>query len=270
MNSHDSELERFAAAKVQRRELCKWFDELPLGRSLQTFEANHLRAVLFRLYGTVAVQLGKIGELDIMDGCNAPTRILLDLEHNKNASNVNGRPDELPFESKSVDVAILPHTLDFAESPHQILREVHRVLCGEGHVVITGFNPISVWGLRHLVSKRRQRIPWNANFLALSRIKDWLALLGFEFTQGKMMYYRPPLQNTKIMQRLAFLDNFGDRWLPLTAAVYMVVAKKRVVGMTPIQPKWEQKNVAVAGFNSQPAARVIYPHIPHWRLHRDG
>ena len=60
---------------------------------------------------------------------------------------INGY-EELPFATHSIDLVVMPHILEFAEDPHQVLREVERVLVPEGHVVITGFNPASLWGLR--------------------------------------------------------------------------------------------------------------------------
>ena len=251
-----------------RQRVSDWFD-MPLGRSLQALEANQLRNILPTLYGTVAVQLGQVGKLDLMDACVAPTRILLDVVSSECNCFVRGQSEALPFDTRSVDVAILPHTLDFAVDLHQILREVQRVLSPEGHVVILGFNPLSLWGLWHLARKRRSRVPWCANFVSQSRIKDWLGLLDLELTHVSTLYHRPPLQNADVRDRLYFLDKLGGRWWPGTAAVYMLVAKKRVVGMTALQPDWERKKKLISGL-TQPAARVIYPRIPQWRLHRDG
>jgi len=53
----------------------------------------------------------------------------------------------LPFAAASIDLVLLPHVLEFASNPHQVLREVERVLVPEGQVVIAGFNPISLFGL---------------------------------------------------------------------------------------------------------------------------
>ncbi len=246
------------SCSMQRSQLCQWFDS-PLGRSLQAHEAHHLRTMLPNLYGTVAAQLGRIGELDLMDACIAPTRILLDDHGGPGSCRVRSTPEELPLDTKSTDVMILPHTLDFCDDPHQVLREVSRVLRPEGHVVILGFNPMSLWGFRRLVARRPRVAPWCGKFFRLSRIKDWLALLDFETTHGMMLYYRPPLGNEGFMQRLHFLDKMGDRWWPMMAGVYLVVAKKRVVGVTPLPLSWKTKRAVAAGA-TQPAARgMILP-----------
>src|SRR3990172_3816020 len=245
-------------APQRRRELCAWFDT-PLGRSLQALEANRLRDVLPGLYGTAAVQLGRLGRHDMLDASAAPTRILLDLPGEPNGVMVHGVPEALPFDARSVDVMLLPHTLDFSADPHQVLREVSRVLRPEGHVVILGFNPVSLWGFRRLVARRPRVAPWCGKFFRLSRIKDWLALLDFEATHGTMLYYRPPLRNEGFMQRLHFLDKMVDRWWPMMAGIYLVVAKKRVVGVTPLPLSWKTRRAIAAGA-TQPAARgMILP-----------
>ena len=71
-----------------------------------------------------------------------------------------------------------------------------------------------------------------------------------------MLYYRPPVSKETTMERLRFLDKAGDRWWPMAGAVYLLVAKKRVVGMTPLRPEWRTRRMlgkAVA----RPALRVI-------------
>lgn len=246
-------------------QLRTWFDS-PLGRSLQALEVNRLRGVLPRLYGTVAAQLGRIGQLDMMDACIAPTRILLDNLNQRDTCVVRAIPEALPFNAKSVDVLLLPHTLDFCDDPHQVLRETSRVLRPEGHVVIFGFNPVSLWGLRRLLTGRPRPVPWCGKFFRPARIKDWLALLDFETTHGSMLYYRPPLQQENLMYRLHFLDKMGDRWWPMTAAVYMVVAKKRVLGVTPLPLKW--KTPRMLGPAAEPATRGMVVSFQRRRARR--
>jgi SAM-dependent methyltransferase len=275
---------RASAAEVYRR-VYAWFDT-PLGRSLQAFEINRLREVLPSLYGTVAVQIGRMGKLESMDACVTATRILLDVDGPDDSSNSQaftngtstadgyggciGVATELPFDAASVNLVLLPHTLDFSEDPRQILREVNRVLAPEGHAVILGFNPISFWGLRRVFTRGPRPAPWCANFLRLARVKDWLALLDFELTHGSMFYYRPPLQHAAAMDRLRFLDKMGDRWWPMMAATYLLVAKKRVVGMTPLRVSWKTRPRLVAGGEAAaPIPRISSARSPVRRVHNE-
>jgi len=242
---------------AQRRELMDWFDR-PLGRSLQACEAERLRDLLPSLYATNVVQLGRIGNRDLFESCVAPRRILQDVHETWGDCSVLARPESLPFENDSINMALLPHTLDFATEPHQVLREIERVLMPESHVVILGFNPFSFWGLkRNLTRQSKMKPPWNGQFISLRRIKDWLKLLQFEVTHGSMMYYRPPFRNSATLDRFHLLDKMGDRWWPMMGAVYVLVAKKRVEGMMPIQSRWKLRVVPNGNGGAEPATRGI-------------
>ncbi|CAN0507526.1 unnamed protein product, partial [Phaeothamnion confervicola] len=143
---------------------------------------------------------------------------------------VRSDPCALPLQTASVDLVVLPHTLEFSSNPHQVLREVSRVLMPEGHVVLSGFNPWSLWGVRRLATRREGVYPWCGQFINLPRIKDWMALLGFELAGGRMCSYAPPLMSEKWSGRLSFMEAAGDRWWPFAGGIYYLHGIKRVQG----------------------------------------
>lgn len=149
---------------------------------------------------------------------------------------------ELPFASQSLDLVVLPHVLEFAAEPHQILREVERVLIPEGQVVISGFNPASLWGMRQGIGSitGAHFLPQFAEFISLPRLKDWLKLLNLEINRGHFGCYLPPCKSDKWLRRFAFLEKTGERWWPYFGAVYIVQAVKRVRGMTLIGQTWSR------------------------------
>ena len=147
---------------------------------------------------------------------------------------------DLPIATGSADLILLPHVLEFAEHPHQILREVERILMPEAQVVIAGFNPFSLWGLRRTL-RRRRGFPWHGRFITLMRVKDWLALLGFEIIGGQMACYAPPARQEKWLERTKFMESAGDRWWPIGGGVYFLQAVKRVRGVRLIMPKWSDR-----------------------------
>ncbi len=160
-----------------------------------------------------------------------------------NVSEVRLICTELPFDCDSLDLVVLPHVLEFAEYPHQILREAARVLRPEGNLIISGFNPWSLWGL-HRTLGRREGYPWQGHFIALHRLKDWLALLDFEVVGGRFAAYAPPFHQTKWLERFAFMEKAGDRWWAVSGGVYFVHAIKRVHGMRLIKPQWNERLVS--------------------------
>lgn len=141
--------------------------------------------------------------------------------------------EELPFDSRSLDLVVLPHVLEFAQDPHQVLREVDRVLRPEGRLIVTGFNPVSLWGLREVVPRAlvRPLLPAQAHPIVLHRLRDWCKLLSFEIDATHYGCFRLPLGSRAWLDRMGFMERAGDRWWPLCGAVYLVSAVKRVQGM---------------------------------------
>jgi len=43
------------------------------------------------------------------------------------------------------------------------------------------------------------------------------------------------------MGKMTFLESVGKRWCPLLGGAYVLVAKKRVVTLTPIKPRWRTR-----------------------------
>ncbi|MES3020704.1 MAG: class I SAM-dependent methyltransferase [Pseudomonadota bacterium] len=153
---------------------------------------------------------------------------------------------DLPFASQSLDLVVLPHVLEFAAEPHQVLREVERVLIPEGQLIICGFNPASLWGLRQGLGRMtgHHYLPIAGEFISMPRMKDWLKLLNLGVTRSHFGCYAPPCRSSVWLKRFAFMEQAGQRWWPYLGAVYMVHAIKRVKGMTLIGPAWNKKSAA--------------------------
>ena len=160
---------------------------------------------------------------------------------------------ELPFASQSLDLVVLPHILEFATEPHQVLREVERVLIPEGQLIVCGFNPASLWGARQMAGRLLGApfLPRDGEFISLPRLKDWLKLLNMEVNRGHFGCYAPPCTTEAWLNRYGFMEKGGQRWWPYLGAVYMVQAIKRVKGMRLIGPVWKRHPVTAP--NAVPA-----------------
>lgn len=148
---------------------------------------------------------------------------------------------ELPFKSESIDVVVLVHTLEQVRNPHDILREVYRILIPEGHIVITGINPLSCWGIWYSYKKLIGKFSSTGHVLGLTRLRDWLKLLNFQVTGGKYFCFRPPIKNTNAFKKLQNLENFGRRIWPFFGGGYSIVAVKRVIPLTLMRAKWKKE-----------------------------
>jgi SAM-dependent methyltransferase len=221
--------------------------QTPLGNYLLEREQAYFDGVVADIFGYNAFQLG-MPELDLLRSSRIPLRCRL----GPNGS-VDLRSDfrDLPIASNSADLVLLPHVLEFAEHPHQILREVARVLMPEAQVVLSGFNPFSFWGWRRTFHQGKD-FPWRGRFITLMRVKDWLALLGFEIVGGQMACYAPPSRQEKWLERFKFMEEAGTRWWPIAGGVYFLQAVKRVRGVRLIMPKWSDRLAPAKQLAAQP------------------
>ncbi len=218
--------------KLIAQDLSEWFAS-EQGAYVLAREQAYFDHTVADIFGFNAVQIG-VPEQDFLRNNRIPLRFSAG---NQPGNAVRMVCTELPFDTESLDLVLLPHVLEFSENPHQILREVERVLRPEGNLVLSGFNPFSLWGL-HRALGRREGYPWCGQFIALPRLKDWLALLGFEVAGGRFAAYAPPLHHRKWLSRYAFMEKAGDRWWAVSGGVYFLHAIKRVPGMRLIKPQW--------------------------------
>ena len=240
-------------------ELGAWLQTAP-GHYLLAWEQDRLDHAVADAFGFHALQLG-LPELDGLRANRMPHRwVASDAMH---VPEVRVQPpppdpslstlaphepialhcefDALPFPANSIDLVVLPHSLELARDPHHTLREVERVLVPEGRIIIGGFNPASLWGLRQRAGRIKQGLgfgrgqslylPRAGEFIGYWRLRDWLRLLGFEVEAGRFGCWRPPCHTDKWLNRFAWMDGVGDRWWPVLGGVYFLVAVKRVRGM---------------------------------------
>jgi SAM-dependent methyltransferase len=219
--------------------LSEWFST-PRGEYLLAWERTQFDAAVEDVFGFNAVQIG-LPDLDFLRESRIPLKVRAGMEP---ACGLRSEPVRLPLASQSVDVLALPHVLEFSAQPHAILREAERVLIPEGSIVVSGFNPLSLWGAARALGWERNQFPWRGKFIGLLRLKDWLALLGFELNGGRFGRYAPPFSKGRWLERCAFMEKAGDRWWPICGGVYVVRAVKRNVGMRLVVPAWRDKRAA--------------------------
>jgi SAM-dependent methyltransferase len=249
--------------------LTDWFQTAP-GSYLLGWEQAQFELAVANLFGYNALQLG-LPELDTLATNRMPHRWLaLPEELLGQAPQADGDAAEgpaasslrvalvtnaaaLPFPESSLDLVVLPHTLELSADPHHVLREVERVLVPEGRVVISGFNPNSLWGLRQSRGRLAGRLglqalgwsdlylPEAGDFIGPGRLRDWLRLLSFELESERFGCYRPAVRSEKWLQRMAWMDKAGARWWPIFGSVYFLVAVKRVRGVRLLGPAWRPR-----------------------------
>ena len=219
--------------------LNEWYQR-PFGVDIKCHIASHLRQALSKLDLQEALWLGVPGFHEANTGEGEKwARFFSDLEC------VDWLAEEdycLPLKTESQECVVLVHGLDIAANPHTILRELARITQEDGHLVIIGFNPVSLLGLYKPFGKwfggQRGRSPSQLEYYRLARLRDWLELLSFQISNTKTISLCPYIKQGSRRLLPKVIDTGGLVILPGLGNVYVVIAKKRTIPMTPIKMKW--------------------------------
>jgi len=164
-----------------------------------------------------------------------------------------------PWPAESLDLVVLPHTLEQSSDPHACLREAERTLIPEGQLFITGINPWSFWGWRQRRFVRQQGMldPQRhaGQLLSYNRLRDWLGLMGFEVQVSHFGGCTPAPRSELWRKRWSWLDRLGQRWWPVLGGAYLIVATKRVPGGRLVTSRAWRK-VRSAASSTVPVART--------------
>jgi SAM-dependent methyltransferase len=213
-----------------------WLDT-GAGRSLQVEENQRVKDALEGIFGDQFLQIGKWGPRSFREYSRTRRTAVVD-QLESDGVDFTSELDRLAVANDTIDVAVLPHVLETHQDAHGVLREVDRILRCDGHIIVLGFNPVSFWGLRHLVSRRRfpagiQRM------ITEHRLRDWLRLLNFSVAPSSVRYFRLPMFRRKHKSPDG-KDSIWNRYAPF-AGCYMLVARKEMYTVTPIRPAWGRR-----------------------------
>jgi SAM-dependent methyltransferase len=220
--------------------ISEWFSS-PLGKLLVEREQVLIDEQIHNLFGYHLLQLSVTKHLDLTQASRISHRFALH-PHTADQPFVAGRADynHLPLPANSIDLVLLHHVLDYSQSPHHVLREAASVLISQGHLVVVGFNPWSIFGMWRWLARFVSRAPqWRHQSLRLGRVLDWLALLDFEPMTIKQGFYSPPCYQPNTIKYLQWMERWGKRLALPWGGFYVIVARKDSLALIPLKPQWQ-------------------------------
>ena len=222
-----------------------WYQS-PLGQYLIEKIQVRLAHFMSTSFGYYAVQLGgeELGT-DLLQNCRINHVFRMGQGHVREHQSQDALIDAttLPVASDSIDMVILMHALSQAKDPHAILREVNRVLIPDGKLIIIDFNPVSLWGLRHLLQSWLDNAPWAGHYYTAGRLKDWANLLGFEQLHHFKCGYVLPFNYESLISRSRIFSKFSERWLKFSSALNVMVFEKHTIPLTPMRKRWVKRQI---------------------------
>ena len=225
------------------KSLQDWF-RTPLGRLVVRAECDMLARRLAGIHSRRLLQVGAFGDGQRPALFGDTRQWLLD-RWPGGPVDIAADPAELPFTSDSLDVVVLIHQLEFQDAPHPVLREAERVVAPEGHLLVVGFNPFSLWGLRRLLAGGRADPPWGGRAIGSRRVEDWLRLLGLDVLGTNGLVFPPPVNARLLLDRVDSLERWGRRYLRRGGGVYLTMAQKRVQAIPPVGLVWRRPKLSV-------------------------
>lgn len=217
----------------------QWLSQHFLGASLLQAEEQLLTHLLPQCFGKHVLLIGAPHQASLLNSTTISCRTLLSplISHDIPTCYIESDIHELPVLTGSIDLVILPHTLELVDNPRQLLFEACRIIKPEGLIVICGFNPYSAWGLRKVMNKHKLT-PWKGNFISAARVKNWLHLADFVLEDHRGMMFRPPVSQQALYDKLHFLEKLSS---PFLGGAYALVARAKVIPLTPIRLQWKQQ-----------------------------
>ena len=223
----------------------KSWQELPNGNVILSAIEKTLQPWWQKFFGYHLLKVGALSHeiscetspIKNQVSCSSHSSMLTNTKHNQ--VDIIGELDDLPIFEHSVDVCLVSHVLEFSLDPHHVIREANRTLIPNGYLIITGFNPLSLAGLNRFIPYRKKQIPWNEHFFSPMRVKDWLHLMGFEILADERVLHSSLVGKIGEQDKGSYWHRFASNYLSGLGSVYVIIAKKRVLPLTPIKPKWQ-------------------------------
>ena len=213
----------------------KW-QQLSQGMLAKIELEQALAPICERVFGYYLVKMGSLSSQIDIPSCQVKHQFSCAPHANKH-NDMCAQSSKLPLQNNSVDAFLLVGELDFAQDPHQIIREIDRAITADGRVIIAGFNPFSIAGVIKYLPINRKNILHQGRFFTAARIKDWLQLLDFEIVQQENLLYSS-LFMRKRLDKHSRVQKWCKRYLPWLSSMYIIVARKREIPLSPIKPKW--------------------------------
>jgi SAM-dependent methyltransferase len=228
------------------------------GQCYLKFEQQQLNDYLPQLYGYYLVQLG-VSDVYHLES-NSPIRHSIyagKFRHDVNRTAVVADLQALPFQYESIDVMLLPHTLEFCNSPERLLSELYNVVIPGGKVILFGFNPVSCLGVTKLL-KFSKNAHWIGKLYRPGNVRSWLRQSGFTVEAQNMGCFLPPIKNENRRHALRSLEKYAIKCFPYLLSVYAIVAEKKIVPLIPAKPRVFPAKISVrAGFPEPSANKSI-------------
>jgi SAM-dependent methyltransferase len=224
------------AFSQQSELLGQWF-KTPLGAAMLQAEERLIMRRLEHCFGDRLLQMSINDELDICVGNRLQHAFTLSPNAAAKRAQASCKFEALALPEDSIDVVVLHHVLEFCADPHQVLREVKRVLIPNGKLFVISINPFSALAARFTLASIAGKQHFSRQSIGSHRLHDWLELLEMPTLGAQSGFHQLPINNDSFLNWQSRLANFAQKHSMPMGGVFMLEAVKQIHGITAIKPK---------------------------------
>ncbi len=221
-----------------------WYESLAGQQALAHLD-EYIAGYLSAIFGYYCLNIGALSDREeFFENSRISAGFSMGVDETKN--NIIAVPEQLPIAADNIDLVIASHVLECSQNPHQVLREIDRVLVPDGHCILIGFNPHTLRGIKRFLASSKKNDK-RYKMRSVSHVRDWFSLLGFETLKVNYVGFRPTIKNEKIFNKMAWMEKWGEKLWPLLGSLYIIHAQKKVVSMTPHKKVWKAPLLITGG-----------------------
>jgi SAM-dependent methyltransferase len=143
----------------------------------------------------------------------------------------------LPLPDRSFERILLVHGLEFGEPPHELLREIWRVLADDGRLLVIAPARRGMWS-------RSDRTPFGQGQpYSMSQLTRLLRENMFTPTTTARALYLPPIASQTLLRWAPTWERLGRRWFARFAGALLIEAGKEIYAATPLRRLQRRRRV---------------------------
>ena len=159
----------------------------------------------------------------------------------------------LPFADMSIDRIVLVHGMELTEDLRNLMREIWRVLNGNGRLLTVVPNRRGVWA-------RVDRTPFGQGHpYSTPQLTRVLRESLFVPQQTDRALFFPPMRSQVLLRAAPAWEEVGARWFTAFAGVVMIEASKQLYQVRPVGAKSSQRRPVLVPIPKAIPARTTTP-----------
>jgi SAM-dependent methyltransferase len=143
---------------------------------------------------------------------------------------------QLPLPDKSIDLALVIHSLEFTSYPREMIREIWRVLKDGGRLLLVVPNRSGLWA-------RVDKTPFGqGQTYSLPQLAQFMKENNFTPLHSEYALYIPPFRSSLLLSMVRAWEKIGHRWFQsFSGVLFLEVSKQVYAGEALEAAVWEDK-----------------------------